>query len=297
MLGWPPGQNPGSSMSADEQAEPKREQRSIQSIEIGFRLISALESSRAKMPLKLIAERAGMPASKAHLYMVSFIRLGLVVQDPVTMRYGLGPYAVQLGLAGLRQMDVLDLARTPMEELQQSCGLVVFLSVWGNMGPTIVAKFDGDPDVPLMIRVGHVLPALTSATGRVFLGLLPAAALEPALSAARATKAAVAQVVAEARREVEQAGITVSVGRVWEGLAALSAPIFDNAGSVVATITVLGLGTRVDVDPAGALARGLRGACTEVSAAMGNEAASGTKAPGPAARAPAATRRPKGGKT
>ena len=264
-------------MSADEPAEQKRGQRSIQSIEIGFRLISALESSRSKMPLKAIAERAGMPASKAHLYMVSFIRLGLVVQDPVTMRYGLGPYAVQLGLAGLRQLDVLDMARTPMEELQQASGLVVFLSVWGNMGPTIVAKFDGDPDVPLMIRVGYVLPTLTSATGRVFLGLLPAAAVESVLAAARSPRAAASKVVAEARQEVGRTGLAMSDGRVWDGFAAMSAPILDNAGGVAATITVLGLRARVDLDPAGKLASGLRSACAQVSAALGYEAAVETR--------------------
>lgn len=258
-------------MADDIDAEPKREQRSIQSIEIGFRLIAALETSRAKMPLKQVAERAGMPASKAHLYMVSFMRLGLVVQDPVTMRYGLGPYAVQLGLAGLRQLDVLDMARTPMEELQQGCGLSVFLSVWGNMGPTIVAKFDGDPDVPLIIRVGHVLPTLTSATGRVFLGLLPAAVVDPVLAAIRVPKGDAGKVAAEARREVAATGLAVSDGRVWDGFAAISAPVLDNAGVVAATITVLGLRSRVELEPTGTLARNLKAACTQVSAAMGYE--------------------------
>ena len=258
-------------MPPAERDEPKREQRHIQSIEIGFRLIRALEESRTKMPLKAIAERAGMPASKAHLYMVSFMRLGLVVQDAATMRYGLGPYAVQLGLAGLRQLDVLDMAREPMEELQQGCGLSVFLSVWGNMGPTIVSKLDGDPDVPLLIRVGHVLPAMTSATGRVFLGLLPASAIAPVLKAVRVTDAAAAKLVAQAQKEVCRAGVAKSDGRVWEGFAALSAPILDNAGTVAATVTVLGLRTRVELDPAGSLAGSLKACCARISRAMGYE--------------------------
>src|SRR3546814_20442357 len=84
-----------------------------------------------------------MSSSNAHLYMVSFARLGLVTQDPVTLRYGLGPYAVQLGLAGLRQLDIVDVAREPMEALQAGTALAVFLSIWGNMGPTIVLKLDG----------------------------------------------------------------------------------------------------------------------------------------------------------
>ena len=72
-------------------------QRGIQSIEVGFRLIRVLETATGKLPLKTLADLAEMPASNAHLYMVSFCRVGLAVQDPITLRYGLGPYAVQVG--------------------------------------------------------------------------------------------------------------------------------------------------------------------------------------------------------
>jgi DNA-binding IclR family transcriptional regulator len=41
-----------------------------------------------------------MPAAKAHRYLVSLIRVRMVVQE-ATGRYDLGPLAVQLGLASL----------------------------------------------------------------------------------------------------------------------------------------------------------------------------------------------------
>src|ERR1700754_2999893 len=93
-------------------------QRGIQSIEVGFRLIRVLEAAAGKLPLKTLSDLAEMPASNAHLYMVSFCRVGLAVQDPITLRYGLGPYAVQVGLAGLRHLEVTDIARGFLEELQ-----------------------------------------------------------------------------------------------------------------------------------------------------------------------------------
>jgi DNA-binding IclR family transcriptional regulator len=261
--------------------EPGKEQRHIQSIEVGFRLIAVLEGSKAKLPLKVIAERAGMPASKAHLYMVSFTRLGLVTQDPVSTRYGLGPYAVQLGLAGLRQLDVLDIARGPAEDLQQRCGLSVFISVWGNMGPTIVTKFDGELEVPVAIRVGHVLPLLASATGRVFLASLPRRLLNEALLRSGGDVKNLARVTEEAAAELASNGVTRSDSRVFDGFAALSSPIKDTTGEVAATLTLLGLRSRVNLDPHGALATDLRTTCTEVSRVMGyggEEDRSGDKA-------------------
>lgn len=257
-------------MSGDAD-EPRRDQRHIQSIEVGFRLISVLEMARAKLPLKTIAERAGMPASKAHLYMVSFMRLGIVVQDPTSMRYGLGPYVVQLGLAGLRQLDVLDLARGPMEALQQRSGLSVYLSVWANMGPTIIARYDGELDVPMMIKVGHVLPLLTSATGRVFLALLPPGMLGPALRRASGSAAVAKTVVADAKREVGRNGVALSDSRVHQGFAAMSAPILDHDGAITASMTLIGLRAHVPLHADDAMVEDLRATCRHVSRALGYE--------------------------
>src|SRR5262245_19673319 len=65
-------------------AQPKPAQRGIQSIAIGWRVLDCLASVPKPVPLKEIAERTAMPASKVRFYLVSFLQLGLVVQDPVS---------------------------------------------------------------------------------------------------------------------------------------------------------------------------------------------------------------------
>src|SRR5688572_18613122 len=113
------------------------ERRGIQSIEVGFALIRELSKAQGKLPLKTLAAGADMSPSKAHLYLVSFIRLGLVVQDPVTARYGLGPAAIQLGIAAINQLNVVEVAHKHLEAFLESTGASVSLSIWGNRGPTI----------------------------------------------------------------------------------------------------------------------------------------------------------------
>src|ERR1700761_745352 len=81
---------------------PAGQQRSIQSIEIGFRLIRALENAPGPLTLKELAMRAGMTPSKAHFYLVSFKRVGLVAQNADNGQYLLGRYALDLGLSALR---------------------------------------------------------------------------------------------------------------------------------------------------------------------------------------------------
>lgn len=250
--------------------KPAKDQRHIQSIEVGFRLIHILEHTRGTLPLKVLAERADMPASKAHLYLVSFAKIGLVFQDTATMRYGLGPYSIQLGMAGLRQLDVVEASMGPMQALQERHALSVYLSVWGNFGPTIVRKFDSDMEMPVEIKVGYVLPLLNSATGRVF-----AASLAPAVVKATLKRRDVQYTdedLEKIRERFTTTRIAMSDSRVFEGFAALSTSIVDFENKIAATMTVLGLRSRVELDLGGPLATDLLEAAAEVSAMLGRQA-------------------------
>ncbi|WP_309083562.1 IclR family transcriptional regulator [Chelativorans sp.] len=245
--------------------ERTRTQRHIQSIDVGFRLIRVLERASGKLPLGMIAELAEMPASKAHLYMVSFARLGLVEQDPATMRYGLGPYALQLGAAALRQLDVVQLARPVMDELQSATGLLVFLSVWGNRGPVIISKVDSTVEVLVSIRVGYVLPLYQAATGRVFLAYKSQAAVEHVLEREKPVDPVLRQRAEESLPLIRQRRLAFSDSQLNAGFASICSPIFDFASEIAATITLLGMKNEINLDPQGAAAMQTRQAAEQIS--------------------------------
>ena len=118
--------------------------------------------------LKDVAAAAGMSAAKAHRYLVSFQRLGLVTQDARTARYDLGPAALKLGLASLARLDAMRLARERVP------------AGW-NRSATPGAGGVGQPwphhralggiaqAVTANLRLGDVMPLLSSATGRCLL--------------------------------------------------------------------------------------------------------------------------------
>ena len=106
-----------------------KERAGIQSVEVGFALLEGLTRSRGPLMLKDVAASAGMSAAKAHRYLVSFQRLGLVTQDPRNARYDLGPAALKLGLASLARLDAVRLARERMPELMEAIGHTLALAV------------------------------------------------------------------------------------------------------------------------------------------------------------------------
>lgn len=246
-----------------------RPQRGIQSVEVGFRLIRTLENAPGKLSLKSLAEAADMPTSSAHLYMVSYCRLGLAVQDPITLRYGLGPYAVQLGLAGLRHLEVTDIARGFLEELQTGIPLAVYLSIWGNMGPTIVLKLDGSFQSPLSVRVGYVSPLLSTATGAVYLTYMPEHEIKRVLERELAERGGQDVDIEAIRKRVREMGVGISIGQMNEGYAAVSAAVLNHDDRIAGSITALGPHSLVDRSPNGSLTQSLRQTAAKIASALG----------------------------
>lgn len=250
--------------------------RGIQSIDTGFSVLDCLAAASQPMPLRDVAEATRMTPSKVRFYLVSFLKLGVVSQDPSNGRYSLGPAAIKLGLAALEQFDVIAASRRALSELAEVLGFTAFLAVWGNHGPTIVFRVDGRNRTVLEVRVGSVMPLLRSALGRVFLAYLPRATTEPLLKAemsdrpvgarqARFTEARVEDIIAHTRRR----GMAAASGMVLADFTAIAAPVLDHAGFPVAAISVIGTIGLFDDSYAGKPARMLREATARLSAQVG----------------------------
>ncbi|WBY00173.1 IclR family transcriptional regulator [Ramlibacter tataouinensis] len=254
-----------------------KERAGIQSVEVGFALLDALGQARGPLMLRDLAAAAGMSAAKAHRYLVSFQRLQLVVQDAATSRYDLGPAALKLGLASLSRLDAVKLARERIAALTERIGHTLALAVWGNHGPTIVHWEESPSAVTVNLRLGDVMPLLTSATGRCFAAWAPREAITPLLreELARAQKqgrsdlpANLAQVRAMLD-DVRARGAARVVDVVLPGIVGFCLPVFDADGHMA--LGIVALGPTGTFDPAwnGAVHGPLRQAAAQLSSDLG----------------------------
>jgi len=224
------------------------DRQGIQSIEVGFRLLNVLAATNRPMMLRDIAKGAGMPAAKAHRYMVSFLRIGIVEQDNSSGRYDLGAYALELGLSGLGRLDPVRLAGPILETLCEEIQETVALAVWGNHGATIVRIVDAGGPITITLRAGTVLPLCNSATGRAFAAFYRSPFLKKKLDEelkeiSDASKTAITTVRRQLEKnltEIRSHGISRASGSLTPGINGFSAPVYDHTGSMVAAITSLG---------------------------------------------------------
>jgi DNA-binding IclR family transcriptional regulator len=252
-----------------------RGQRGIQSVEVGGQLLRALAHHGRPMALKDLAREAGMTPAKAHPYLVSFGKLGLIEQTNASGHYGLGALAMQLGLISLQQFDPVRLATPRLLELARTLGHTVAIAVWGNRGATIIRIEEAPSAVHVNMRHGTVLTLRGTASGRLFAAYLPAAAvlaalaLEAADGGARGKSARIDGAFAAELERVRAEGVSRAVDAAVPGVSALAAPVFDGQGQIVLSLTAIGPSPGFDTAPNGALALELRRVAAEVSAQLG----------------------------
>jgi DNA-binding IclR family transcriptional regulator len=262
----------------------------IQSVEVGFELLKALSDASGALMLRDLAAAAGMSAAKAHRYLVSFQRMGLVLQDPVSTRYDLGPAALRLGLASLSRLDAVRLARERLTGLLAETGHTLAIAVWGNQGPTMVHWTEAPQTVPVTLRLGDVMPLLTSATGRCFAAFMgsvgrDAQRIAPMLrdELARLKKLPetglplvdVPQTMAEVQALLDDTrahGMGRVVHSLLPGVGGFCAPVFDAQGRLAMGLVVLGSVATLDMRWDGAPAQALQRCARQLSADLGHRA-------------------------
>ncbi|GAB4398580.1 MAG: IclR family transcriptional regulator [Rhodoferax sp.] len=239
---------------------PSREtegKNGVQSLEIGMTILRAISEGHRAMMLKDIAAAVGMPASKVHRYMVSLVRAGMVEQDPLSSRYDLGPFALNLGLVAVDRLDRIKLGLAAIAELRDQINQTTALSVWSDHGPVIIRTMRPYRPITVNVVTGSALQLLTSASGRVFSAWLPRTTTDALIARERATLA-----LPEALQTME--GIDAMLAQVRAdgysvvsdyhlvpGVAAAGAPVFNARHSITLSVLAIGVKSQIDLSPQG----------------------------------------------
>lgn len=251
----------------------------VQSVEIAGRILAVMAAAGTSLPLKDIAAGSGLSPGKVHRYLVSLGRAELVRQEADTGRYAIGPASIALGLSGLRAVDVVRCAADMLPEIRDTIGETAVLAIWSRSGPVIVQLEESSRQIYMNVRVGSILPLLTSAIGRVFAAYLPRAGILDLLRQELADKrggipGAVEELLATTRR----LGLGMVVGDLVQGVAAVAAPILDHRGEIAAAVGVLGRSEELDPAADGTAAAALTAVALAISRQIGFE---GTTLGGP----------------
>jgi len=233
--------------------EPKSS-HGVQSLEIGVCVLKVLVESGSAMMLKEIAAAADMHPSKAHRYLVSLVRSGLVEQDHENLKYDLGPLAIPLGLAAVDRLDRVKLGLNCISELRDLTNETTALSVWGEFGPVMVRWERPRRPITVNVVTGNTVSMLATSTGRLFAAWMPREIVRPHLERelrqGRSMTFKTLDQVESVLQEVRTNGYSfVKDSDYSSRVLGLAAPVFNFKNKITMAVSIVGVEGISDLGP------------------------------------------------
>lgn len=260
--------SPIAGLHAGKRRRPVAERAGIQSLEKGLALLKTLVTAAAPMKLRDLASASRMSPSKAHRYVASLVRSGLLTQDGPAGEYRLGAYAIEMSVACLNAVRPIKLASQALEAISREIGMTVAIAAWGNHGPAIVRIEESPHAVTMNVRAGTVVPLTRSASGLVFAALMPPHVVEPLLAAEVPRPGERAAVDAQLET-VRRTAVGAVSQKLVPGADALSVPVFDHRGGVTLALMAVGATGTFSLAPEGPVAAALKRHAASLSRELG----------------------------
>ena len=205
-------------------------------------VIDALARSDRARSLTELSQDTSMKPSKLHRYLVSLCARGLAKRVKDSGLYDLGPGALALGVTSLSRLDDFDTLREAADRLSEQFRESSFVYVWTRTGPVLV--HNRRPACALVnLRIGSVVPLISSATGPVFVTYLDEAITRPILVRdCKAEGLDLAEICRHLREEIcpriRAEEVNWSDVTIVPNSAACAAPVFDAQGDLIAVIGI-----------------------------------------------------------
>jgi DNA-binding IclR family transcriptional regulator len=193
-------------------------------------------------------------------------------------RYDFGLLMYRMGQVAAHDNSIVSLLEPLIEQFiadsaDADLGQAIGIGQWVGHGATIVRWFETHSQFTIRMKPGSNLGVTGSATAKLLAAYLPRETTEPIvreeLSAKEACTTDAINKVYKEYEQIRKKGIARSLGARREGLNALSVPLLDHRGTVIACITALGMSPHFDTSLDGDAAVSLLALGKKLSAQIG----------------------------
>lgn len=251
----------------------KRPEGHIQAVDRAAALLRALGNGADELGVTELSHRLAVHKSTASRLLSTLERHRLVEKNPLTDKYRLGPEISRLAESRLQRTDLISLARPTLVELAETTNETVNLAVLDGEQVMNIDQVTSSHVVNIVNWTGRRTPAHCVSNGKVLLAHLPDEQLARVIQAGlpRLTERTLTR-PADLRAElaaIRRRGYATAEGEFEEGMNAVSAPVRNQRGEVVAAVTVSGPVYRLPRTRLTELAQSLMAAAEAISRRLG----------------------------
>jgi len=197
-----------------------------------------------------IARSLDLSKAVVHRILQTLVDRRLLVSDPASRGYQLGPAAAALGARALRESPLRTVAIPFLRELQRATGETTTVSALVHGGRVYLDQVESTREIKMTVEVGRRFPLHAGSSSTCILAFLPPyeqdAVLAGELPALTERTVTDPDVLRKRLADIRDVGHAGSDGERQEGAGSVAAPVFGVDGAVIGAISVCGPAARVD---------------------------------------------------
>ena len=246
----------------------------VRAVERALKILGCFDDEHPERGISEIASVVDLHKATAHRIVTTLVNYGYLERSSGGQKYRLGLELANLGFKVIRRMDLRREARPFMRELVQKWDETCDLSIFDKGEVFYIEVMRGNRALTIAAGVGQRLPAHCTASGKLFLAHLQDQELEEILShsLARFTDKTVVSPasVREQLGGIREQGYAVDNEELETGVYAISAPIYNRLGTLIAALSVPSPISRITPERIQEIAASLLEASRAISRRMGN---------------------------
>ncbi len=222
----------------------------IQNVDHALKILFLVE--REPRSVEDIQKETGLKRDKVERILEIFVDREWLSYEEESGRYMLGVRCFELGRSYFQHLDVRDLARPVLKGVAERLKENAYLTTRIGYEVLYIEKHEIERDVGILSRFGRVLPLYASASGKIYLAYFDEREVEDYFKKVKwikyTDKTKSPEDIREELKLIKERGYSVNMGEYEEDVVSIAAPVFDYAGKVSYTVSVVAPAYRVPGD-------------------------------------------------
>lgn len=214
----------------------------MRAADTSLRILQQIAFAETPQGVTQIASAVGIAKGAVHKHLRTLMDHGMVVQNPLTSLYNLGPKVWLMGQHAPQGQALLEIAMPLMQTVRDQLGFGVVLSVPTPKSAFVLATLSSNQPINIGVRPGSELQLHASAQGKIFLayggkelGDLLELPLPQTTPKTQTDLGLLLEEIAQVRRQ----GYATAPEEAMLGINALAAPILDQDDKLIGSIGLI----------------------------------------------------------
>jgi len=214
-------------------------------------ILKRLASTKEEIGVRELSRDLGYSPAVTQKILNTLKAHDFVHQNVDSGRYSLGFGTVRLGISMLERLDVVRIAYPHMESLTEETEETTFLAIRDQLNAVYISKVTSPNVIRMDADVGSIRPLNCTAVGKVLLAWATEDALSKLIKEDGLVKATEKSIIdpefLKAQLDtIRNRGFALDEREFHNEGICVAAPIFDQTGEVIASITISGLASRME---------------------------------------------------